>query len=56
MVVPGVDVFAKPEGNEHAVYLVLGNDLDIISDWNFTDGDPDGFNAAMEAFDTDKYS
>ncbi len=35
----------------HGVLLVLGNGCDIVSDWNFTPGDADGFNAAMEAFD-----
>ena len=35
----------------HGVLLVLGNCEDIITDWNYRDGDPDGFDAAMEAFD-----
>lgn len=34
----------------HGVLLVLGNGEDIVSDWNYTTGDPDGFNAAMESF------
>lgn len=37
----------------HGVLLILGNGEDIISDWNFYDGDRDGFNAAMEAFDSE---
>jgi hypothetical protein len=35
---------------EHGVLLICGNGIDIISDWTFTDGDPDGFNAAMDAY------
>ena len=41
---------------KHRIKLVLGNDLDIISDWNYTEGDPDGFNAAMEKFDAEVYA
>ena len=32
------------------VYFVLGNGMDMISDWRFDKDDIDGFNAAMEAF------
>jgi hypothetical protein len=39
---------------EHGVLLVMGNDQDIISDWNYSRGDPDGFSAAMDAFDAEK--
>jgi hypothetical protein len=35
----------------HGVLLVLGNGIDIISDWNYLTNDTDGFNAAMESFD-----
>lgn len=38
-------------GAEHGVLLVLGNGEDIISDWNYSKDDGDGFNKAMEAFD-----
>lgn len=37
-------------GSSHAILLVGGNGEDIISDWNYTTGDPDGFNAFMEGF------
>lgn len=47
--------FEKGEA-EHGVLLVLGNDLDIVSDWGYSEGDGDGFNAAMEAFDTDQFA
>lgn len=43
--------FKHPLGKPHGVLLVMGNSEDIISDWNYTIGDPDGFNTAMEAFD-----
>ena len=34
----------------HGVLLVGGNGEDIISDWNYTDGDPDGFDKAMGTY------
>lgn len=34
--------------NEHGVLLVGGNGEDIISDWNYSADDADGFNAAMD--------
>jgi hypothetical protein len=40
----------------HYVKLVLGNDLDIISDWNYTLGDPDDFNVVMSKFDAEVYA
>lgn len=49
-------VVSKPGGPEHTVLLILGNGgmgEDLISDWTYTEGDPDGFNAAMDAFDVD---
>lgn len=42
--------------SDHSVMLVMGNDLDIIGDWNYHPGDPDGFNAAMERFDSEDYA
>ena len=41
----------KSSANEHGVYLIPGNGEDIVSDWSYADGDLDGFNAAMDAFD-----
>lgn len=35
---------------EHGVLVVLGNGEDCIADWNYTEGDPDGFDKAMDAF------
>lgn len=40
----------------HAVLLVVGNDCDIISDWTYRTGDPDGFNVAMGDFDPEHYA
>ena len=48
--------FRKPKGATHGVLLVLGNGVDIVSDWNYLNGDPDGFNAAMNAFDAKQYA
>jgi|SRR5579864_3103816 len=44
------------KGKTHYVKLVLGNDMDVISDWNYTQGDPDGFDAAMDKFDPDVFA
>lgn len=44
-------VTSKKRGSKPRwVKLVGGNGEDIISDWGFGEGDPDGFNAFMEAF------
>jgi hypothetical protein len=47
---------AKPKQSPHGVLLVLGNGVDIVCDWNYYDDDRDGFNAAMEAFDSEKFA
>jgi hypothetical protein len=51
--------FRKP-GNgmsRHYVFLVLGNGdgTEVITDYSYTDTDPDGFDAFMKAFDSDQY-
>lgn len=48
----GRNAFAK---NERGVFLVLGNGIDIISDWNYHKDDSDGFNKAMEEFNAEDY-
>jgi hypothetical protein len=48
--------FSKVVGTTHGVKLVLGNDLDIISDWYYKAGDEDGFNALMEKFDAEAFA
>lgn len=42
--------------NWHGILLIMGNGIDIVSDWNYTDGDPDGFNAVMEGFDAEDFA
>lgn len=39
----------------HDVVIVLGNGEDCIADWGYAEGDGDGFNAAMDAFDVSLY-
>ena len=39
---------------DREIFLVLGNGIDTISDWTYLASDPDGFNAAMNAFDADR--
>lgn len=42
--------------NWHGVLIILGNSPEeIVSDWNYSEGDADGFNAAMEAFNAEEY-
>lgn len=50
--------FAKGDGlPNHGVLLIFGNDgWDCVSDWTITKGDPDGFDAAMEAFNGEDYA
>jgi hypothetical protein len=40
----------------HGIFLTLGEGLDIICDYNHTEGDPDGFAAAMDAFDVEEFA
>lgn len=40
---------------EHGVLLVLGNGVDCICDWNYTEGDEDGFNRTMDAFNPEAF-
>lgn len=47
---------AKPAGLEHGIVLIAGNGVDIVSDWNYSVGDPDGFNVAMDAFDAEAFA
>lgn len=49
--------FIDKDDNEHCVCIVLGNDgWDAISDWFYADGDPDGFDKAMNEFDTEQFA
>lgn len=49
-------LYFEKSGAEHRVRLILGNDMDIVSDWGYSEGDADGFNAAMEKFDAEQYA
>lgn len=47
----------KKDFNEHGILLILGNGnegLDLIADYNYSLGDPDGFENAMDEFDVDE--
>lgn len=45
----------KEGAKTHRILIVLGNGIDCISDWNYTEGDPDSFNVAMDAFDPEQF-
>lgn len=49
-------LYFEKDDAEHRVLLVLGNGIDIITDWGYTEGDADGFNAAMKEFDAEDYA
>lgn len=40
----------------HFIMLVLGNGFDIISDYSYTPGDPDGWIVAVDSFDPEKFA
>ena len=40
----------QKNGLEHGILLIPSNGEDIISDWNYSVDDADGFNAVMEGF------
>jgi len=42
--------FKNAAGKDHGVYLVCGNDSDIISDYNYSEDPADTFRTAMEAY------
>lgn len=45
----------RKDDAKHSAYIVLGNDgYDALSDWNYSDDDADGFNAALSQFDGEK--
>jgi hypothetical protein len=42
--------FRNEAGDKHTIFLVFGNSPnEIVCDWGFTVGDPDGFDAAITA-------
>lgn len=46
----------KPKHKAHWIFLVLGNGVDIVSDWSYTEGDKDGFNVVMEKFNAEDFA
>lgn len=48
-------LFFRKGGNEHWVRLVFGNGTDLVSDWSYSKGDRDGFNASIDSFDSEVY-
>lgn len=42
--------------DQHGILLILGNGIDIVSDWNYYADDRDGFNAAMDEFDAEEFA
>jgi hypothetical protein len=49
-------VYFKKGSLIHPVRLILGNGVDVITDWRYAPDDVDGFNGAMEAFDAEQYA
>lgn len=49
-------VFSKGSNDKHAVRFILGNGEHIVSDWGYTEGDPDGFDATINAFDSERFA
>jgi len=49
-------LYVRKQGSRnHGIFIVLGNDgWDAVADYGFTDGDPDQFQATMEAFDAEE--
>lgn len=46
-----------PSGSDvHIIQLEVGNGVDIVVDYTYTEGDADGFQATMEAFDAETYA
>lgn len=42
--------FKNDAGKDHGVFLVGGNGCDIISDWNYAEGDADAFGKLMDEY------
>lgn len=47
--------FQKKGFAEHGILLCLGEGMTIITDWSYTKDDPDGFDLAMDEFDSEDY-
>ena len=42
--------FMNAAGVDHGVYLVCGNDGDIVSDWSYAEKDADAFGKLMDEY------
>jgi hypothetical protein len=49
-------VFFTNGSSTHWVYFTMGEGTTMICDHSFTEGDPDGFLAAMDAFEAEDYA
>lgn len=45
---------SKPGISRHGITLHPDHGIEVLADWEHRDGDPDGFNAAMEEFDAEQ--
>lgn len=45
----------SPRSGSHTIALVMGNGIDIVSDWSIP-RTPNGFNEAMNAFDAEQFA
>lgn len=41
---------------DHGILLIVGNGIDIVSDYTYSEGDSDGFSAVMDAFDAEDFA
>ncbi|KVV40800.1 hypothetical protein WT27_12775 [Burkholderia territorii] len=41
---------------DHGILLIVGNGIDIVSDYTYSEGDSDGFSAVMGAFDAEAFA
>jgi hypothetical protein len=48
--------FMDADQNSHGLRLIPSNEFEMITDWTFTKGDADGFNAVVEGFKAEDYA
>lgn len=48
--------FMDADQNSHGLRLIPSNEFEMITDWTFTKGDADGFNAVVEGFNAEDYA
>lgn len=51
-------VHISPQGGDdvHIIHLEIGNGIDLIVNYTFNEGDADGFEAVMQAFDAEAFA